>query len=76
VSFEKLAQTLPDYTPQWNARLGAQQLYDAYQKSGLRVEDFEGQKYKRIAHIQSLLRDGQLAADLRWNACVPQASRA
>ena len=67
VNFQKLAQTLPDFKPQWNARLGAQQLYAAYQHIGLCVDDFEGPKYKRIAHVQQLLRSGQLTTDLRWS---------
>jgi nucleoside-diphosphate-sugar epimerase len=71
VNFQKLAQTLPAFKPQWTARLGAQQLYDAYQKIGLQVDDFEGPKYKRIAHIQQLLQSGQLAADLRWHSRIP-----
>lgn len=66
VNFHKVAQALPDFKPQWNARLGAQQLYQAYQHIGLHRDDFEGPRYKRIAHIQQLLDTGQLAADLRW----------
>jgi nucleoside-diphosphate-sugar epimerase len=67
VSFDKLARTLPEFKPQWNARRGVQQLYAAYQKVGLCLEDFEGPRYKRIAHLQGLLHDGRVAKDLRWN---------
>ena len=74
VNFRKLEQMLPAFKLQWNARLGARQLYDAYQQIGLSVEDFEGPKYKRIAHIQYLLQVGHLAADLRWQTDVSQVA--
>ncbi|MCI0562692.1 MAG: SDR family oxidoreductase, partial [Nitrososphaera sp.] len=62
----KLARTLPEFKPQWNARLGAEQLYAAYRKVGLTLEEFEGSKYKRIDHIKLLLQTGRLDANLRW----------
>ena len=34
VSFEKIARTLPDFKPQWDARKGAEQLYEAYSAIG------------------------------------------
>jgi nucleoside-diphosphate-sugar epimerase len=64
--FSRIAKTLPAFQPQWNARRGARELYEAYRKVGLRVEDFEGPRYKRIDHIQGLLATGRLNSDLRW----------
>ena len=66
VDSSKILKTLPSFKPQWNARKGAQELYDAYRKVGLRVEDFEGPKYKRIDHIKKLLSAGRLGPDLRF----------
>ncbi len=65
VSFEKIARVLPAFKPQWDARRGAEQLYDAYRRSDLTLEEFEGPRYQRIAHIRKLLADGWLSADLR-----------
>ena len=65
VDSSKLARTLPEFKPQWNARKGAKELLDAYQRVGLRLEDFEGAKYKRIDHIKQLLSSGRLGEDLR-----------
>jgi nucleoside-diphosphate-sugar epimerase len=65
--FSKIASTLPDFKPAWTARKGAQQLYEAYKKTGLKLEDFEGQKYKRIDHIKLLIKNEKLNSDLRWN---------
>jgi nucleoside-diphosphate-sugar epimerase len=66
VDCEKLIRTLPEYKPQWNARRGAQELYDAYKKVGLRLEDFEGPRFKRLDHIKKLLHAGRLDSKLRW----------
>ncbi len=66
VDFSKLAHTLPEFKPQWDARRGAQELYTAYQKIGLKVEDFEGPRYKRIDHIKQLLSTNRLDETLRW----------
>ncbi|MDZ7289976.1 MAG: SDR family oxidoreductase [candidate division KSB1 bacterium] len=66
VDFGKLARTLPEFKPQWNARRGARQLYEAYREVGLSLEDFEGARYKRIDHIKMLLKSGRLDATLRW----------
>jgi nucleoside-diphosphate-sugar epimerase len=66
VDCSKIAQTLPDFQPQWDACKGASELYAAYQKVGLTLEDFEGQRYKRVAHVQLLIDDGRLDSTYRW----------
>jgi len=66
--FSRITRILPAFRPKWDARRGARELYEAYKKVDLRVEDFEGARYKRIDHIQGLLASGRLNADLRWLA--------
>jgi nucleoside-diphosphate-sugar epimerase len=66
VSCDKIARVLPSFTPQWTAREGVKELYEAFVQRALRVDDFEGPRYRRIDRIQSLMADGQLGADLRW----------
>lgn len=66
VNCDKLVRVLPDARPQWTARKGAEQLYDAYRTHGLTLEAFEGERYQRAAHVKSLIASGDLAADLRW----------
>lgn len=70
VDCSKILRVVPEFEPQWNARRGAEELYAAYQKIGLTLEEFEGEKYKRIAHIQSLLGSGVLDGDLRRKVTV------
>ncbi len=65
VSFEKIARVLPAFKPQWDVRKGAEQLYAAYRKSNLTLEEFEGPRYQRISHIRKLMKEGILGTDLR-----------
>jgi len=66
VDCSKLPHSLRTFKRHWNARRGAEELYAAYQKVGLRLEDFEGPRYKRIDHIKLLLSVGRLDSSLRW----------
>jgi hypothetical protein len=66
VNFNKIAEKLPKFKPQWDARKGAQELYEAYKECDLKLDEFEGPKYKRIDHIKLLLSDGMLDSSLRW----------
>jgi nucleoside-diphosphate-sugar epimerase len=67
VNCDKIANTLPGYQPEWTAKKGAQQLYEAYKRVGLELEDFEGPRYRRLKHIKSLIANGRLSDDLRWH---------
>lgn len=71
VDSSKIARTLPEFKPQWTARKGAQELYEAYQRVGLQLEEFEGPRYRRIDHIKMLISEGRLDDRLRWRATVP-----
>ena len=66
--FSKIERVLPGFRPEWDARRGARQLYEAYRSVGLAVGDFEGPRYRRIDQIRHLLSSGHLAPDLRWNS--------
>jgi len=66
--FTKIARVLPGFRPQWDARAGARQLYQAYRAVGLELADFEGPRYRRIDQLKHLMSAGHLGADLRWLA--------
>lgn len=68
VDFGKIARLLPEFKPQWTARRGAEELYAAYRKTGLVLEDCEGPRFKRIDHLKQLLATGRVDATLRWKA--------
>lgn len=44
---------------------GALELHACYTKYGLALEDFEGERYQRLAHLKSLLAAGILDRSLR-----------
>jgi len=66
VDCNKIARILRTFKPQWTARRGIAQLYEAYKQVGLTLEAFEGPKFKRIAHVKKLIDGGMLDRNLRW----------
>jgi hypothetical protein len=62
---------VPAFKPQWNARKGAEQLYQAYRHSDLTLEEFEGPRYQRIGHLKKLLSEGAVDDTLRTRETVP-----
>lgn len=68
VSFDKMTRLVPSFQPQWTARKGAQELYDAYRSLGLTLEDREQGRYVRISEIRRLQGAGKLNGDLHWIA--------
>ncbi len=68
VDFSKIAKILPLFKPKWNARLGAKQLYDAYKTFGLKGEEFESPKFKRLEHLKQLMASNRIDTNLRWRS--------
>lgn len=66
VSFDKIHRMLPGFRPQWTARLGAQELYDAYRDAGLSAADMDYGRYTRLKEIRRLQDAGTLDSSLRW----------
>jgi nucleoside-diphosphate-sugar epimerase len=70
VNCDKIRRVLPAFVPRWNASRGAQELYDAFVKRAVTVDDFEGARYRRVDRIKTLLAEGLLDSSLRWTAGV------
>lgn len=70
VNCDKVLRVLPGFRPQWTARKGAQELYDAYRASRLTAEDLNTGRYFRINHIRGLLEAGKLDISLRWKSGI------
>jgi hypothetical protein len=66
VDCSKIERVLPGFRPQWDARRGAEELYQAYRRAGLTRADLDGPRYKRLAHVQRLLGEGRLDSALYW----------
>lgn len=65
VNCDKLARRFPHAVPRWTARRGAEQLHEGYADYGLKLEDFEGARFQRAAHVKSLQQAGTLSPGLR-----------
>jgi nucleoside-diphosphate-sugar epimerase len=74
VTCEKINRVLPGFRPQWTARKGAQELYDAYRAAGLTREEVESGRYLRINNIERLLRAGKLDRSLHWTSDMNMAT--
>jgi nucleoside-diphosphate-sugar epimerase len=73
VSCEKIRKMVPGFQPKWNARQGAQELYQAYKAMGLTKKDLDQGKYLRMTQIKRLLDAGMIDSSLRWK--LPQPVR-
>lgn len=64
--FSKIEQALPAFRPTWNVESGANELYQAYQRSEMTFDHFMGGKYMRLKRISELQQLGLLDDTLRW----------
>jgi nucleoside-diphosphate-sugar epimerase len=66
VSFEKIANKLPGFAPQWDARRGAQQLHDVFASIDMDDATFTGRGHTRLLQLQHLIATKQLDDALFW----------
>lgn len=66
VNFDKIGRMLPGFRPQWTARKGAEELYQAYRSVGLTAAELEGGRYIRITEIRRQQQAEKLDGDLHW----------
>lgn len=60
-----IARRLHGFKPQWTVRRGIEQLYESFTARGLTLDEFEGERFKRIAHVTKLVREGEIDDDFR-----------
>jgi nucleoside-diphosphate-sugar epimerase len=70
VNFARITNELPGFEPKWNARKGAEQLYEAFQHFGMTTDEFNSRKYTRLKQLRYLLDNDRLDNTLRWK--IPQ----
>jgi nucleoside-diphosphate-sugar epimerase len=66
-SFAKLTGAFPELAPRWTVRQSVEQMLAAYRADDLRIEDFEGSRFMRIARLKELMASGRLDQTLRWS---------
>lgn len=72
VDCDRILDRLPGFQPSWTVRAGIEQLYQAYLDHGLDLDDLNGPRLSRIAHIRAARADGRLDPSLRWRAGIPE----
>jgi nucleoside-diphosphate-sugar epimerase len=68
VSFEKIANKLPGFSPKWDARRGAQQLHDVFSSIDMDDATFSGRGHTRLLQLQHLIATRQLDESLFWRS--------
>ena len=67
VSFDKIAELLPEFVPVWDVEAGARELHDVFERVQLTQDQFEGPDFIRLRRIEELRSDGRLDASLYWS---------
>jgi nucleoside-diphosphate-sugar epimerase len=70
VEFSKLERAFPQLRFDWDARRGASELIDAYQRFELTWDDFQSDRYVRLRRLSTLLHADGLDQDLRWRTPI------
>jgi nucleoside-diphosphate-sugar epimerase len=68
VSFAKIRERLPEFQPRWNVERGIGELYEAYARTGLDFDRFDGREFTRLKQLQHLMASHSVGADLLWVA--------
>ncbi|EYR62703.1 NAD-dependent dehydratase [Actinotalea ferrariae CF5-4] len=66
VGFDKIGAVLPGFECRWDARKGAAQLREIFERIDLDQATFTGRGHTRLAQIQHLMRTGQVDHELFW----------
>ncbi|MBI3853193.1 MAG: SDR family oxidoreductase [Verrucomicrobia bacterium] len=66
VSFEKIRKHLPGFKCAWDARRGAQQLYDLFKRIDMPTEVFKHRTFTRLKQLEYLIRTQQIDEQFFW----------
>lgn len=67
VSFEKINTQLPGFKCEWDARRGAQQLYNVFNQIDMTKDEFESRGFTRLKQLEYLIRTQQIDKDFFWS---------
>jgi hypothetical protein len=68
VNCDLIQKEIPGFKPVWTARKAAEEIYEAILATGLKLEEFEGEKFMRLARLKKHIADGMMDSELRWSA--------
>ena len=67
VNFAKIHAQLPGFKCSWDARKGAKQLHDVFQRIGLDAAGFDAKPFTRLKQLKYLQSSGQIDPQFFWN---------
>jgi nucleoside-diphosphate-sugar epimerase len=67
INCDKIQRVVPNYRPRWDARKGAQELYDSYRAAGLTAAEMDSGRYTRLSRLRMLIGAGRVDQSLRWS---------
>ena len=66
VDCSKINRLLPGFKPQWDARAGALQIYEAYKKAKITSTILTEARFIRMNQLKQLMDRGSVSEQLRW----------
>lgn len=66
VSFDKIHAGLPGFKCDWDARAGARQLYDVFNRIGMTQDKFDFPPFTRLKQLEYLIRTKQIDEEFFW----------
>ena len=66
VNFDKIHKQLPGFRCLWDARKGARQLHDVYERIGLDLTTFDARPFTRLKQLKYLTATGQIDDQFFW----------
>ena len=66
VDCSKIKRMLPGFKPQWDARAGASQIYEAYKKAKITSTILTEPGFIRMNQLKQLMDKGSVSEQLRW----------
>jgi nucleoside-diphosphate-sugar epimerase len=65
VNCDRLGELVPAYRPAWTVQRGVEELFDAFTRHSITLEDFESSRFLRLKHVRELQEQGMLDEQLR-----------
>ena len=65
VNCDRLAALVPAYRPEWTVQRGVEELFAAFTRHAITLEDFESSRFLRLKHVRELQEQGMLDEQLR-----------
>jgi nucleoside-diphosphate-sugar epimerase len=65
-NFDKFGRTFPDFEFRWDAKSGAQDLYESFRRVRLTETTYRDPRFTRLSWLRRLLADERLDRNLRW----------